>query len=286
MLSILRPSFSSLIYCGVRYNSTGTTKFLQNRLPSSIIWTKFRSFSEKASILKKAQTNLSQREIDELTKEIRKKRNRDTLYYVIGFSIFMLGGCWAAIPIYRMFCGDTSYGGGMGKYKKDQDKIDSMSAIKDRVIKIKFNADAGGTLHWNFKPLQECIYVHPGETALAFFTATNPTEKPIVGVSTYNIVPYEAAAYFNKIQCFCFEEQLLNPGEQVDLPVFFYLDPDYAFDPLLEKYEEIILSYTFFESKSNVLLKRPTMNVQGKMESGENLMKGIALGKGLVETAS
>jgi len=231
-------------------------------LVDSISRNTIRLFSGKSSsnakeILRKAKY-LSQQEIDDLAEAIRKKRNRDTMYYVIGFSVFMLGGCWAAIPIYRLFCEDTGYGTAMGRLRRDQDKIDGMDAVKDRLVRIRFNADAGGTLYWKFKPLQEMIYIHPGETALAFFTATNSTEKPVVGVSTYNIIPYEAAAYFNKIQCFCFDEQLLNPGEQVDLPVFFYLDPDFAFDPLLGRVEEIILSYTFFESKSNVMLKRPT----------------------------
>lgn len=90
-----------------------------------------------------------------------------------------------------------------------------MQAIQDRVIRIKFNADIGATMHWNFKPQQNYIKVIPGETALAFYTAKNPLDTPVTGVSTYNVVPYEAAPYFNKIQCFCFEEQQLNPHEEV-----------------------------------------------------------------------
>ncbi|VDM73019.1 unnamed protein product [Strongylus vulgaris] len=101
------------------------------------------------------------------------------------------------------------------------------------------------------------MYVHPGETALAFYTARNPTDRPIVGISSYNLTPFQAAYYFNKIQCFCFEEQILNPGEQVDLPVFFYIDPDYANDPALEYLDNILLSYTFFEAKSDLQLPSP-----------------------------
>jgi len=250
----------------------------------SILWPKIRSYSQKAVRRSKF---MSQEEFDALEKELRKKRNRDQLYYIVGFSVFMLGGCWAAIPIYRMFCEDNSYGTGLGKFKRDEDKIDVMTPVKDRLIRIRFNADAGVQMHWKFKPLQEVIYVHPGETALAFFTATNPTENPIIGISTYNIVPYEAAAYFNKIQCFCFEEQLLNPGEQVDLPVFFYLDPDFAFDPLVGHLDEVILSYTFFQSKSNVVLKRPhNLPSMGNLKEGtENISKSIVLGTPMTETA-
>lgn len=103
-----------------------------------------------------------------------------------------------------------------------------------------------------------CIFqVRPGETALAFYTATNPTDRPVVGISSYNIQPFDAAYYFNKIQCFCFEEQLLLPGEEVDLPVFFYIDPDYANDPALEYCNNVLLNYTFFEAKKGLKLPSP-----------------------------
>lgn len=90
-----------------------------------------------------------------------------------------------------------------------------MEKFPDRVLKIKFNADLNAAMRWNFKPQQYEIKVVPGETALAFYTATNPTDLPVIGISTYNVIPFEAGAYFNKIQCFCFEEQMLNPHEEV-----------------------------------------------------------------------
>lgn len=92
-----------------------------------------------------------------------------------------------------------------------------MSPINSRKIKVKFSADTAASMQWNFKPQQTEITVVPGETALAFYTATNPTNKQVVGISTYNVVPFEVGQYFNKIQCFCFEEQMLNPHEQVSL---------------------------------------------------------------------
>lgn len=92
-----------------------------------------------------------------------------------------------------------------------------MEKIKDRVLKIRFNADIGASMRWNFRPQQYEIRIVPGETALAFYTAKNPTDLPVTGISTYNVIPFEAGAYFNKIQCFCFEEQQLNPHEEVGL---------------------------------------------------------------------
>lgn len=106
--------------------------------------------------------------------------------------------------------------------------------------------------------IQSHLQVFPGETALAFYTAKNPTDKPVIGISTYNVIPFEAGAYFNKIQCFCFEEQQLNPNEEVDMPVFFYIDPDICEDPKLEFLEDIILSYTFFEAKEGLNLVMPS----------------------------
>uniref|UniRef100_A0A0B7A4R8 Cytochrome c oxidase assembly protein COX11, mitochondrial n=1 Tax=Arion vulgaris TaxID=1028688 RepID=A0A0B7A4R8_9EUPU len=109
----------------------------------------------------------------------------------------------------------------------------------------------------NFRPQQTEVTVYPGETALAFYTAKNPTDKPIIGISTYNILPYDAGQYFNKIQCFCFEEQRLNPNEQVDMPVFFYIDPEFAEDPKLQNTSTITLSYTFFEAHEGLQLPLP-----------------------------
>lgn len=113
-----------------------------------------------------------------------------------------------------MFCAAYSYGGTTG-VGHDGEKVENMKRVADRIIKIKFNADIGASMRWNFKPQQYEIKVSPGETALAFYKATNPTDRPVIGISTYNVIPFEAGAYFNKIQCFCFEEQQLNPYEEV-----------------------------------------------------------------------
>jgi len=118
-------------------------------------------------------------------------------------------------------------------------------------------------LPWSFTPQQREVRVLPGETALAFYTATNNSSEDIIGVATYSVTPGQVAQYFSKIQCFCFEEQRLNAGETVDMPVFFYIDPEFVNDPTMKGIEQVTLSYTFF-SKSpfhriDVLLDRMLM---------------------------
>jgi len=140
---------------------------------------------------------------------------KSSLLYISGIGVLTVGLSYAAVPLYRMFCSAYSYGGTTG-VQHDGSKIETMEPIKDRIIKIKFNADLGASMRWNFKPQQYEIRVSPGETALAFYKATNPTDRPVIGISTYNVIPFEAGAYFNKIQCFCFEEQQLNPYEEVN----------------------------------------------------------------------
>ncbi|XP_065161359.1 cytochrome c oxidase assembly protein COX11, mitochondrial [Atheta coriaria] len=187
-----------------------------------------------------------------------KQRNlRSTLYYITAAGVITAGFSYAAVPLYRMFCQAYSYGGTMSE-GHDASKVESMKSVNHRPIKIKFNADIAASMRWNFKPQQHEITVMPGETALAFYTARNPTAVPVTGISTYNVVPFEAGQYFNKIQCFCFEEQQLNPHEQVDMPVFFYIDPEFADDPKMEFVEEITLSYTFFEAKDGIHLPVPS----------------------------
>jgi len=182
------------------------------------------------------------------------QRNMTTLLYTMSAAVATVGLSYAAVPLYRAFCQSTGYGGTI-KEGHNSENVETMRK-EDRLLTINFNADTAAAMRWKFRPQQPVVKLYPGETALAFYTATNPTEKPVDGISTYNVIPFEAAQYFNKIQCFCFEEQRLNPGEEVDMPVFFYIDPDYVNDPFLENCDEITLSYTFFESKPG--LKLPT----------------------------
>ncbi|KAJ8866665.1 hypothetical protein PR048_032526 [Dryococelus australis] len=187
----------------------------------------------------------------------QRKKTRSTVYYVAAAAVLTVGLSYAAVPLYRIFCQAYSYGGTTG-VGHDAEKVENMSKRKDRLITVRFNADRSASMRWNFKPMQTQIKVAPGETALAFYTAENPTDLPVIGISTYNVVPFEAGQYFNKIQCFCFEEQLLNPTEQVDMPVFFYIDPEFAEDPKMETVDDIMLSYTFFEAKEGLKLPVPS----------------------------
>ncbi|KAI6183487.1 Cytochrome c oxidase assembly protein COX11, mitochondrial [Aphelenchoides bicaudatus] len=175
---------------------------------------------------------------------LKRAATRDTMFYVISLGVIAIGLTFAAIPAYRMFCEATSFGG-LTQVAKDFDKIAKMEKNQDRLIRIQFNADTPSSMRWNFKPLQHEIYVHPGETALAFYSGKKSNRQT------------DSAYYFNKIQCFCFEEQILNPGEEVELPVFFYIDPDYANDPALEDMDSVLLSYTFFEAKNGLTLPSP-----------------------------
>lgn len=185
------------------------------------------------------------------------KRIRSTTFYWTGVGVLVVGLSYSAVPLYRMFCQSYSYGGTISA-GHDATKVSTMSPVNNRKIKIKFSADTAASMQWNFKPQQIEITIVPGETALAFYTATNPTNKQVIGISTYNVLPFEVGQYFNKIQCFCFEEQMLNPHEQVDMPVFFYIDPEFTEDPKMELVNEVVLSYTFFEAKPGFNLPVPT----------------------------
>ena len=128
---------------------------------------------------------------------------------------------------------------------------EELQVVAEREVVVTFNADTSDGLPWRFVPSQHKVVVHPGETTLAFYTATNLSDQPVTGVSTYNVAPARAGLYFNKIQCFCFEEQRLLPGETLDMPVFFYIDPEFATDPKLATCSQLTLSYTFFKVKED-----------------------------------
>ena len=119
-------------------------------------------------------------------------------------------------------------------------------AARGRPIRIRFDCNVNDDLPWRFRPCQRTMTVVPGQSVLAFYTVTNPTEHDVIGVSTYNVVPFKAGPHFNKVQCFCFEEQKLRAGESIDMPVFFYVDKEFATDPNMRDVRELVLSYTFY----------------------------------------
>ena len=169
--------------------------------------------------------------------------NRNGAIILIALVVTMLALSFASVPIYRIFCQRTGYGGTVNV------ALQGASHMVDRAITVRFNADVHRDLPWKFKPLQISTTVYVGETGLAFYQVTNKTSQDFTGIATYNVTPDKAAQYFNKIHCFCFEEQIINAHETADMPVQFFIDPAIMDDPACADITEITLSYTFFDSK-------------------------------------
>ncbi len=160
---------------------------------------------------------------------------------MLAAGMFMLA--YASVPLYRLFCDVTGFGGATRKAGVEPTRI------SERTITIRFNADTDQNLPWDFKAEQLEIKIHPGERSLAFYTAKNTANVPTTGHATYNVVPNKAGMYFNKIECFCFKNQTLQPGQKVNMPVSFFIDPDIDNDPNMADVTTITLSYTFFRAK-------------------------------------
>ncbi len=184
-----------------------------------------------------------------------KNRRVNIALYMSSMAVLMLGLTYASVPLYKMFCEATGFDGIIRKSGDDELVAANVRKLSERIdkshplLRIHFTSTPSSLLPWTFVPEQPEIFIQPGETALAFYRAKNESNRPIIGIATYNVQPSQAAFYFNKIQCFCFEEQRLEPGEEIDMPVFFYIDPDFIRDPSLQGSRDISLSYTFFESK-------------------------------------
>jgi cytochrome c oxidase assembly protein subunit 11 len=166
---------------------------------------------------------------------------RRTGFIAGGVAVAMLGLAYASVPLYRLFCQVTGFGGATIR-------VDENAAPKavDKVIKVRFDANVAPGLAWTFKPVQTQATIRIGERKMAFYQATNLTDKPITGMATYNVSPDTAGGYFMKIHCFCFDQQTLQPGETVDMPVSYYIDPAILEDASARRIDEITLSYTFF----------------------------------------
>lgn len=186
----------------------------------------------------------------------RQKRVTEQGLYLVTVVVGMVGLTYASVPLYRMFCQATGFGGTIKEGKTVEEKLkarkeggdeDVEKAAAARELTVTFNADVADGLEWKFAPTQRSVKIHPGQSTLAFYTVENQSDKAITGVSTYNVAPQQVGQYFNKVQCFCFEEQRLRPGEKLDMPVFFYIDPEYATDTRVDHINNITLSYTFFK---------------------------------------
>lgn len=167
-------------------------------------------------------------------------RNRRTALACAVLVAGMVGMAYAAVPLYRLFCQVTGFGGTTQRAEA------ASETVLDRKMAIRFDSNIGAGLRWDFRPEQREISVKVGETALAFYRATNLSDEPATGTAVFNVTPPQAGAYFAKIECFCFTEQTLEPGQTVDMPVQFFVDPSIEEDKDLKKLNTITLSYTFY----------------------------------------
>jgi cytochrome c oxidase assembly protein subunit 11 len=170
------------------------------------------------------------------------RRNRTTVLLLISVVSGMVGLSFASVPLYRLFCAATGFGG----------TTQRAAALPNRVaaglVAVRFNAEVAPGLDWEFHPLVDRIAVHPGEQNQVYFRAVNRTAVPVTARAVYNVTPTKAGIYFDKLQCFCFNNQTLAPGQSVDMGVVFFVDPDLLTDPDTSEVRSITLSYTMFRA--------------------------------------
>lgn len=171
-----------------------------------------------------------------------RRRNGVTLAVLFSVAAGMVGLAFASVPLYRLFCAVTGYGG------TPKLGVVAAGAGEGRLITVRFDANTDPALPWRFRPAQRQMTVRVGEEALAYYTATNLASEPVTGRAVFNVTPYKIAPYFGKIECFCFSEQTLAAGEEVSMPVSFVVDPDVFTDPSTREVTAISLSYTFFRA--------------------------------------
>lgn len=162
---------------------------------------------------------------------------------LLGIVITMVSLSFAAVPFYSWFCKVTGFAG------TPQVSSASTGEILDTTITVRFDANVDPAMPWEFKPVDREMTLRIGETGLAFFEAYNPTDRTIAGSASYNVSPDIAGAYFTKIDCFCFTQQVLKPGERVQMPVTFYVDPEITRDGDTKQVSHITLSYTFYQTE-------------------------------------
>jgi cytochrome c oxidase assembly protein subunit 11 len=164
-----------------------------------------------------------------------------TLTQLVGVVVVMGALAWASVPFYSWFCKVTGFGGVTNTANAGSD------VILDQTITVRFDGSLDRDMPWQFKPMQREMTVRIGETGLAFYEAYNPTDRVVAGQASYNVTPYAAGNFFTKIDCFCFTEQVLQPGERVEMPLTFYVDPEMVSDREGKYVKSITLSYTFYE---------------------------------------
>jgi len=170
------------------------------------------------------------------------RRNATTVALLAAVVCGMVGLSFASVPLYRMFCQATGFGG------TTQRAAAVPGRVADTFVTVRFDATTAPELGWDFRPLESTVRVHPGEQREVFFRAVNRTAETVTGTATFNVTPTKTGIYFDKLQCFCFNEQQLKPGESRDMGVVFFVDPDLLTDPSTSDVRTITLSYTMFRA--------------------------------------
>lgn len=167
-----------------------------------------------------------------------------------GIVFGMVGLSFAAVPLYELFCQVTGFGG--TTQRAEAGATTGSGAVSEREMKVRFNADVNGDLPWSFAAEEREVKVWVGENRLTFYKARNESDQAVTGVATFNVTPTKAGQYFNKVACFCFDEQKLQPGQEMEMGVSFFVDPAIEADPNLDNVKTITLSYTFFRSLDEI----------------------------------
>ncbi|MFI0395567.1 cytochrome c oxidase assembly protein [Paracoccus jiaweipingae] len=171
-------------------------------------------------------------------------RNTRTVTILLAVVVTMGALAWAAVPFYSWFCQVTGYGGTTNTAGAASD------VVLDETVRVRFDANTDKDLGWTFRPMQRDIVLKIGQTGLAYYEAVNTSDETITGTASYNVAPDVAGYFFDKIECFCFTEQTLKPGERVEMPVTFYVDPDLVTDRDAGRVRDITLSYTFHRTRT------------------------------------
>jgi cytochrome c oxidase assembly protein subunit 11 len=181
------------------------------------------------------------------------RKNARVALYGAAIALAMLGLGFAAVPLYRIFCQVTGYGGTTQRATEDEASLAAAraQALAGATVSVRFDANTDQDLPWTFTADQVTETVKLGERRMAFFRAKNNSKFPVTGQASYNVSPDQTAVYFNKIQCFCFTEQTLQPGQEVEMPVLFYVDPAIRNEPGAAAVEQITLSYTFHRARDS-----------------------------------
>ena len=189
-----------------------------------------------------------------------KARARNGMTAVLLFTVAggMVGLAFASVPLYRLFCQVTGFGG------TPKIAAAATAAPSDRIITVRFDSNVHPDLPWRFRPAKREMTIRAGETTLAHYLARNQSDAPVTGSATFNVTPYKAAPYFVKVACFCFTEQTLQPAQEVAMPVSFFVDPDLFSDPNTKDVHTVTLSYTFFRATPSAEAETPLVDAGPK----------------------